>query len=211
MRFLRRHFLTGLVVIAPTAITAYVVWWGFTKIDNLIEPLQKRYPIIDIPGIGFAIVLVLIVITGILASNLIGKRVISLGEGLMNRVPFVRRIYSAVKEVASVLISEKTTAFQRVVLIRYPHRDAYALAFVTKDGIDYINRAVDSELVNVFIPTTPNPTSGFFLMLPKCDVIELDIPVEEAMKMVISGGAFAPDLSKPARIPNKKRIQSRTP
>jgi len=84
MRFLRRHFLTGLVVIAPTAITVYVVWWGFTTIDNLIEPLQKRYPIIDIPGIGFAVVLVLIVITGILASNLIGKRVISLAESLLN-------------------------------------------------------------------------------------------------------------------------------
>ena len=118
VRFLRRYFLTGLVVIAPTAITAYVVWWGFTKIDNLIEPLQRRYPIIDIPGIGFVIVLVLIVITGILASNLIGRRVISLGESILNRLPFIRRIYSAVKEVASVLITEKTTAFQRVVLTR---------------------------------------------------------------------------------------------
>jgi uncharacterized membrane protein len=200
VRFLRRHFLTGLVVIAPTAITAYVVWWGFTKIDNLIEPLQRRYPIIDIPGIGFVIVLVIIVITGILASNLIGRRVISLGESVMNRLPFVRRIYSAVKEVASVLISERTTAFQHVVLIRYPHRDAYALAFVTKAGIDYMNRVVGTELVNVFIPTTPNPTSGFFLMLPKRDVIELDIPVEEAMKMVISGGAFAPKLPPTAKI-----------
>ncbi len=207
MRFLRRYFLTGLVVIAPTAITAYVVWWGFTKIDNLIEPLQRRYPIIDIPGIGFVIVLVIIVITGLLASNLIGKRVISLGESVLNRLPFVRRIYSAVKEVASVLITEKTTAFQRVVLIRYPHRDAYALAFVTKDGVEYMNRVVGRELVNVFIPTTPNPTSGFFLMIPKRDVVELDIPVEEAMKMVISGGAFAPDLPQPAKakIPEKTR------
>ena len=210
MKFLRRYFLTGLVVIAPTAITAYVVWWGFTKIDNLIEPLQRRYPIIDIPGIGFVIVLVLIVITGILASNLIGRRAISLGESVLNRLPFIRRIYSAVKEVASVLLSEKTTAFQRVVLIRYPHRDAYALAFVTKDGIEYMNRVVGSELVNVFIPTTPNPTSGFFLMIPKRDVVELDIPVEEAMKMVISGGAFAPDHPQPAKTPKKKPVRTRS-
>lgn len=192
MRFLRRHFLTGLVVLAPTVITGYLVWWVFTKVDNLIEPLQRRYAIIDIPGLGFAIVLLLILITGFLAGNLIGRRVIGIGESILNRLPFVRRIYSAVKEVSSVLLSEQNTAFQRVVLIRYPHRDAFALAFVTGEGIDYFNGLVGEDLVNVFIPTTPNPTSGFLLMLPKHDVIDLDMPVEEAMKMVISGGAFAP-------------------
>ena len=205
MRFLRRYFLTGLVVLAPTAITGYVVWWSFTKIDNLIEPLQRRYPIIDIPGLGFVIVLMLIVITGLLASNLIGRRVISTGESVLHRLPFVRRIYSAVKEVSTVLLAEKNNAFQRVVLIRYPHRDAYALAFVTKEGIDYFNRIVGEELINVFIPTTPNPTSGFLLMLPRRDVVELDIPIEEAMKMVISGGAFAPDLER-FKSPQKTRV-----
>lgn len=204
MRFLRRYFLTGLVVLAPTVITAYLVVWGFTTIDNLIEPFQKRYPIIDIPGLGFVIVLLLILITGILASNLIGRRVISLGENVMNRLPLIRRVYSAIKEVSSVLLTEKNTAFQRVVLIRYPHRDSYALAFVTKEGIDYFNQAVGENLINVFIPTTPNPTSGFLLMLPKRDVLELDIPVEEAMKMVISGGAFAPDLNR-FKVPEESR------
>jgi uncharacterized membrane protein len=204
MRFLRRYFLTGLIVLAPTVITAYVAWWGFTKIDNLIEPFQKRYPIIDIPGIGFVIVLLLIVVTGLLASNLIGRRVISLGEAVMNRLPLIRRIYSAIKEVSAVLLSEKNSAFQRVVLIRYPHRDAYALAFMTKDGIEYFNKAVGEELINVFIPTTPNPTSGFLLMMPKRDVVELDMSVEEAMKMVISGGAFAPNLDR-LDIPQRSR------
>jgi len=204
MRFLRRYFLTGLVVLAPTVITAYLVVWGFTRIDNLIEPFQKRYPIIDIPGLGFVIVLLLILITGILASNLIGRRIISLGEGLMNRLPLIRRVYSAIKEVSSVLLTEKNNAFQRVVLIRYPHRDAYALAFVTREGIDYFNQAVNEDLINVFIPTTPNPTSGFLLMLPKRDVLELDIPVEEAMKMVISGGAFAPNLDG-IKVPEESR------
>jgi uncharacterized membrane protein len=189
--------LTGLVVLAPTAITLYIVWWSFTKIDNLIEPLQRRYPIIDIPGIGFVIVLFLILFTGFLAGNLIGRRVISLGESVLNRLPFIRRIYSAVKEVSAVLLTEKNNAFQRVVLIRYPHRDAYAVAFVTKNGIDYFNQLVGDELINVFVPTTPNPTSGFMLMLPRGDVIDLDLSVEEAMKMVISGGAFSPQLPEP--------------
>jgi len=192
VKFLRRYFLTGLVVLAPTVVTLYVVWWIFTRVDNLIGPFQKRYPLIDIPGIGFVVVLLLILFTGILASNLIGKRVIALGEGVMKRLPLIRRIYTAVKEVSAVLLSEDNTAFQRVVLIRYPHRDAYAMAFVTKDGSDYFNDLVGDELINVFIPTTPNPTSGFLLMMPKRDVVALDIPVEEAMKMVISGGAFTP-------------------
>jgi uncharacterized membrane protein len=168
------------------------VWWGFTKIDSILEPLQKRYPIIDIPGLGFVIVLLLIVVTGVLASNLIGRRVISWGERVFKRLPLVRRIYTAVKEVSEVLLAEKSNAFQRVVMIRYPHRDAYALAFVTRDGFDYFAERIGEELVSVFIPTTPNPTSGFFLMLPKRDVVELNVSVETAMKMVISGGAFTP-------------------
>ncbi len=192
LKFLRRHFLTGLVVLAPTAVTAYLVWWGFTTVDSLIEPLQSRYPIIDIPGIGFVIVLLLILVTGFLASNLIGRRLIGLGEKVLNRVPLIRRIYSAVKEVSEVLLSKRNNAFQRVVLIRYPHRDAYALAFVTGEGVEQLDQLLGEELVSVFIPTTPNPTSGFLLMLPKRDVTRLDITVEEAMKMVMSGGAVTP-------------------
>lgn len=192
LRFLRRHFLTGLVVLAPTVVTGYLVWWGFTTIDNLIEPFQIRYPIIDVPGIGFVIVLIIITLTGFLAGNLIGRRVIGLAESLMKRLPLIRRVYSAVKEVSEVLITEKNNAFQRVVLIRYPHRDAFAMAFVTKERLGYFDERVGKEMVSVFIPTTPNPTSGFLLMLPKRDVIDLDISIEDAMKMVISGGAFTP-------------------
>lgn len=192
MKYLRRYFLTGLVVLAPTVITIYLVWWGFARIDGLLEPLQRRYPIIDIPGLGFIIVLLLIIVTGLLASNLIGRRVIGLGERIMHRLPLIRRIYGAIKEVSEVLLAEKATAFQRVVLIRYPHRDAFALAFVTSDGAGYFNEKIGADLVSVFIPTTPNPTSGFFLMLPKNDVTDLDISVETAMKIVISGGAFIP-------------------
>ena len=194
MKFLRRYFLTGLLILAPTAITAWVVWWAFVRIDNVIAPFQKKFPLIDIPGIGFVIVVVFIWVVGFLASNLIGKRVIHFGESLINRLPLIPRIYTAVKEISTVFLQDKKTAFQRVVLIRYPHEHSFALAFVTKDGVGYFNKLVGEELINVFIPTTPNPTSGFMLMIPKRTAIAVDITVEEAMKMVISGGAFAPPL-----------------
>ncbi len=192
MRYLRRQFLTGLLVLAPTALTAYIVWKIFVSIDSLIEPLQKRFPLIDIPGTGFVIVLLFILFTGILASNLIGRRLFELGDRILNGLPLIRRIYFALKEISQALLSDRKTAFQRVVLIRYPHENSYALAFVTQAGNSYFDGLVGEEIVNVFIPTTPNPTSGFMLMIPRRHIISVDLRVEEAMKMVISGGAFSP-------------------
>lgn len=191
---LRRHFLTGLLVLAPTVVTGWIVYKIFITMDNMLDPLQRRFPIIDLPGIGFIGVLLLIWVTGLLASNLIGRRIFSLGEKMMNGIPLIRRIYTAIKEISEVFLTDKKTAFRRVVLIRYPHEKSYALAFVTKEGVDYFDRLAGDELVNVFLPTTPNPTSGFMLMLPKRDVLTVDISVEEAMKIVISGGAFSPAL-----------------
>lgn len=191
---IKRYFLTGLLVLAPTVITGWIVWKIFITIDGIIKPFQIRFPIIDIPGIGFVVVLLLIWITGLLASNLIGRRVLAVGERLMNSLPLIRRIYSAVKEIGEVFLTDKKTAFQRVVLINYPHKRSYALAFVTKDGIEYFNQMTGQQMINVFLPTTPNPTSGFMLMLPRSDVTPVDITVEEAMKIVISGGAFSPAL-----------------
>lgn len=194
MRFFKRYFLTGLLVLAPAAITGWIVWKIFTTVDSFIEPLQRRIPLIDIPGIGFVVVIVIIWLTGLLASNLIGRRVFGIGEQAMNRIPLIRRIYTAIKEISEVFLSDKKTAFQRVVLIHYPHERSYALAFVTKDGAAYFNDLIGENMVNVFLPTTPNPTSGFMLMIPKSDVLAVNITVEEAMKIVISGGAFSPNL-----------------
>lgn len=194
MKVLRRYFLTGLLVLAPTVVTGWLVYKIFITIDNIIEPFQRKIPLIDIPGIGFVIVLLLILITGFLASNLIGRRVIALGEKLLNGLPIVRRIYSASKELSEVFLTDKKSAFQRVVLIRYPHHDSFAIAFVTNERVNHVSEVVGQELINVFIPTTPNPTSGFMLMIPLRETFPLPINVEEAMKIVISGGAFAPPL-----------------
>ena len=194
MKVIRRYFLTGLLVLAPTVVTGWLVYKIFITIDNIIEPFQRKFPLIDIPGIGFVIVLLLIVITGFLASNLIGRRVIAAAERLLRRLPIIRRIYTASKELSEVFFTDKKTAFQRVVLIRYPHHDSFAIAFVTNEKVGPVSDVVGEELINVFIPTTPNPTSGFMLMVPLHDTFPLPINVEEAMKMVISGGAFAPQL-----------------
>ncbi len=169
MKVIRRYFLTGLLVLAPTVVTGWLVYKIFITIDNIIEPFQRKFPLIDIPGIGFVIVLLLIVITGFLASNLIGRRVIAAGEKLLRRLPIIRRIYTASKELSEVFFTDKKTAFQRVVLIRYPHHDSFAIAFVTNEKVGPVSDVVGEELINVFIPTTPNPTSGFMLMIPLHD------------------------------------------
>ena len=191
---LRRHFLTGLVVLAPTVVTGWLVWKIFTTVDSVIEPLRRKFPIIDFPGLGVVVVVLLIFAIGFLASNLVGRRMITAGERLLNRLPLVRKIYSASKELSEVFLTDKKTVFKRVVLIRFPHQGSLAVAFVMNEGVSYPGTAPPSEAVTVFVPTTPNPTSGFMLVVPAGDTIPLDISVEEALKMVISGGAFMPRL-----------------
>ena len=189
---LKRHFLTGLIVLAPTVITGWIVWKVFVTVDGIIGPFQKKFPLIDIPGLGFVVVLLLILLVGFLASNLIGRRLIAGGETLFNRLPLVRKIYTASKELSEVLLGGKKAMFKRVVLIRFPHQDSWGLAFEMSRGIEQFDRVVGEESVVVFIPTTPNPTSGFMIVVPKREVFPVDIGVEDAVKMVFSGGAFKP-------------------
>jgi uncharacterized membrane protein len=184
--------LTGLVVLAPTVITAWLVWKIFITVDNLLEPLRAKYPPLDFPGIGFAVVLLLILVVGALASNLIGRRVLSAGEAFFNRLPLVRRIYGATKELSEVFFADSKAIFRRVVLVPFPHRDMFAIAFVTNENLRYFDETLGGEYVVVFVPTTPNPTTGFFLLVKKSDSRDANITVEEAIKMTISGGAFAP-------------------
>jgi uncharacterized membrane protein len=194
MKFLRRYFLTGLLILAPIVVTGYILWKVFSSVDHILNPIQTKYHIIDIPGLGFFVVILFIIIVGFLFGNLIGKRFISAGERLLNYIPLIPRIYNAVKELGEVFLTDRTTVFKKVVLIRYPHPGSFALAFLTKESPDYFNNLVDHELINVFVPTTPNPTSGFLLLMPRKDVFEVRVSVEEGMKMVISGGAFTPPL-----------------
>ncbi len=189
---LRRHFFTGLIVLAPTVITGWLVWKIFVTIDGLIGPLQSRFPVLDTPGIGVAIVIVLIFLMGFLASNIIGRRLISSGEKFFKKLPVVRTIYTASKELSEVFLTDQKAVFKRTVLIRFPYQDCYGLGFVMNERIQYLDGVLGEEVLLVFLPTTPNPTSGFMLVVPKRDSLDANISVEEALKMVISGGAFSP-------------------
>ena len=193
IKYLRRRFLAGVLILTPVVVTGWIFWKVFSSVDRIVAPLQERYPIIDWPGVGFVVVILLILVTGVFAGNLIGRRVISQGERVVFKLPMIRRVYTAVKELSEVFFTDRTTVFREVVLIRYPHKDSYALAFVTRDGTEYLNRLTGRTLLNVFVPTTPNPTSGFLLLVPGDEVIKVPISVEEGLKIVISGGAFTAD------------------
>jgi len=189
---LKRHFLTGLIVLAPTVITGWIVWKIFVTVDGFIGPLQKKFPLIDIPGIGFVVVIVLIFLVGFLASNLIGRRMIAGGETLFNRLPLVRKIYTASKELSEVLLGGKKAMFKRVVLVRFPHHDSWVVGFEMNEGVPQFDRVLGEDSVVVFVPTTPNPTSGFMIVVPRRESFPVDISVEDAVKMILSGGAFKP-------------------
>jgi uncharacterized membrane protein len=193
VKFLQRRFLAGLLILAPVVVTTWIFYKIFTSVDNVLAPLQQRYPIIDWPGVGFIVVVLLIILTGIFAGNFIGRRVIAQGERVLYNIPLIRRIYTAVKELSEVFLTDRTTVFKEVVVIRYPHKDSYAVAFVTRQAPTLINSITGRTLLNVFVPTTPNPTSGFLLLVPADEVIRVPISVEEGLKMVISGGAFTPN------------------
>ena len=188
--------MAGVLILTPIIVTGWLFWKIFSSIDKVLTPLQERYPIIDWPGVGFVVVLFFILLTGVFAGNFIGRRIIGQGERIVYNLPMIRRVYTAVKELSQVFLSDRKTVFREVVLIRYPHRDMFALAFVTREGSGFFNQLTDKTLLNVFVPTTPNPTSGFLLLVPEDDVIRVPVDVEEGLKMVISGGAFVADPSQ---------------
>lgn len=192
MRYLRNRFFAGLLILTPIAVTSWILWKLFTTVDGVLDPVRQRYPVIDHPGLGVAVVILIVLGMGVFAGNFIGHRVIAVGERILYRLPLVRRIYHSVKELAGVFLTDRKMVFRRVVLIRYPHLDSYAIGFVTEDAPQRINDLVGREVVHVFVPTTPNPTSGFLLFVPAADVVDLPVEVEDAMKLVISGGVFTP-------------------
>jgi uncharacterized membrane protein len=199
----KKYLIAGLLVWAPLGITVWVLDLLVSTMDQtlLLLPeawLPQRWLGVRIPGLGVLLSLLVIFLTGVFAANVIGERLIRYWEGLLARIPFVKSIYYSVKQVSDTIFSSKGVAFRKALLIQYPRQGAWTIAFLTgKPGGDVANH-LDGDYVSVYVPTTPNPTSGFFLMVPRGDVVELNMSVDAALKYIISMGVVAPEHRPPA-------------
>jgi uncharacterized membrane protein len=202
---LRANFLTGLIVVAPIVLTLYLTWAFITFVDAKVVPLvpapynPRTYIDADIPGFGLAIFLIFTTMVGYFAKRVFGKQLIRLGESIVSRMPVVRSIYNALKQIVETVLSQTQSSFREACLVQYPRPGLWAIAFVATETTGEIMERIGGEaMVSVFLPTTPNPTSGFLLFVPKKDVILLDMSIEEAAKLVISAGLVVPQ-TKAAR------------
>ena len=200
----KTYFLAGLLVLTPLVLTIFIIWKLFFAIDGLLRGFINRailvrigFDVTDKPfiGVGFISVIVVILFTGMIARNYLGKKIITLGDMIVTRIPLVNRVYNAIQQISNAFLSEKREVFERSVLIEYPRKGIYSIGFFTQDTRGEVQDRLDKDVVSVFLPTTPNPTSGFLLFVPKADVIQLEMSVEEAMKLVISAGAIVPTLN----------------
>ena len=194
---MKKYFITGLLVLVPLFITIWVLTTLIHTMDQslLLLPTSWRPKSLvgfEVPGIGALLTLATIFVTGLVATNIFGQQLIVLWESFLARVPFVKTIYSSVKQVSDTLFSDSGNAFRKAVLVQYPRQGSWTIAFVTgAPGGDVVNH-LHGDYISIYVPTTPNPTSGFFLMMPKADVIELEMSVDEALKYIISMGTVVP-------------------
>jgi len=196
---IRNYFLTGLIVAGPVAVTAWLIWWFVNWVDNLISPLIPRaylpetYLPMKIPGLGLIIAFIGLTLLGFLTANLIGRKLVDLGDQLLTHMPIVRPIYRTAKQIFETLFSKSESSFRRVALVEFPSPGMWSLVFLTQPPTTEISdRLPAAEHVSAFMPCTPNPTTGFFFYVPKRDVIDLDITVEQAMTLIMSAGMVQP-------------------
>ncbi len=193
MSTLRRAFLTGLLVLAPLGLTLWVFVWLFRSIDDWMRPLLSRAPYLSatlpeegFTGIGVVTAILLVILVGVFANNLLGKAFFGGLDRIINRIPWIKGVYGAAKEISGVVFVEEGSAFRQVIIFEYPRRGLYSIGFVTFESEEEED---ESDLYHVFLPTTPNPTSGYFLMVPRGDAKVLPITVEHGLKLIVSAGS----------------------
>jgi uncharacterized membrane protein len=225
-----RYLVSGLLVWIPLIISVWVAWFVFDRIVFGMERLVKslfgtlndfggRYPQFSFftdweyrDGTGFMLALALFLGTGVLARYIVGRKIIGFGERLLQRIPFISRVYRAVRQIRDVFISREGSVFQKVCMVDYPRQGMSAVAFVTSREHGIVQEVLNKpDLVAVFIPTTPNPTSGFLVYLPESEITILDISVEDAMKLIISGGAYVPRLATLEQLEHVTELSSNPP
>jgi len=190
---LRRYFLVGLIVIAPAGVTVVVLRWIFERLDAILgRPIQAAVGM-RIPGLGFILLGIVVLCVGWVVHQAIGLRVLRAWNEMLVRFPVAGRLYSAASQIVQSIASDRSRIFKRTVLVPYPTDGLWAVGFVTNDSAPVMSKILGEPCVNVFVPTTPNPTSGFLLVIPRARVLETDISIEEAMKFVISAGAVSPE------------------
>jgi uncharacterized membrane protein len=196
--YIRRWLFAGLMVLVPLGITIFVVDFLVSLLDKslLLIPSAWRPDQVlgfHVPGIGIVLILLLVLVVGFLADNFIGARVVRWAESMLGRVPLVRSVYSGSKQLADMVLGEGGTSFRQVILIEYPRKGLWTIAFITGGPLWEAREKTGRELATVFVPTTPNPTSGFIILVPREDILTLDMSVEHAMRMIISLGVATPD------------------
>lgn len=205
MRTLKRYFITGLLIWVPLGITIWVLSLIVRSMDQsvlLLPPAVRPENLFGfyVPGVGAALTLLVVLLTGLIAANIIGQRLILFWEGVLARIPVVKSIYYSVKQVSDTLFSSSGEAFRKALLVEYPRKGCWTIAFQTgQPGGDVANH-LQGDYISIYVPTTPNPTSGFFLMMARSEVVELDMSVDDALKYIISMGVVAPPppISAPA-------------
>jgi uncharacterized membrane protein len=205
---MKKYFIAGILVWAPLAVTIWVISWGLGLLDGVFGSVMRAIIVVlpnsatsdvqhfrDIPGVGILIVIFIIMLTGFIAISFAGQWWLKVWDKFVHRIPIVRSIYSSVKQVSSTLFSGSGEAFSKALLIRYPHADSWVIAFQTGVPAKEVTAKLGEDYVNVFLPTTPNPTSGFFMIVPRSQTIELEMSVEEALKHIVSMGSVPPNRS----------------
>ncbi len=192
LRKIRNVFITGIVVILPLAGSLYIIYFIFSLINQGTEPLIEMALGRKIPGVGIVFSFIVIFLIGLFATNIIGKRIILFGEKILLKIPLFNSIYTSIKNVLDAIFTQKHSSFKKPVLLEYPREGIYSIGFLTKDSSPYFDAITGKELYNIFLPTTPNPTSGMFIMVPKEEAVILDLTIEEALKLIISGGILNP-------------------
>ena len=204
---LKRYFITGLLVIIPIWGTYLILRTLLTVMEGILGQILEQYSAFYVPGLGIIVLTFLILFAGVLATNILGRRIVKLWDNLVHRVPLVRSIYSMLKSIMDALSLQSKNQFSKVALIQYPRKGLYSLAFVTGVSKGELQSITSEKFATIYVPTTPNPTSGFFLLVPEEDLIPLSMTVDEGMKMIISAGLFTPPFPKNGEVREGKSME----
>jgi len=201
---LRRYIIAGLLVWVPIWVTLLILNFLVSLFDNLQRIIPAAYRpdhllSFHIPGLGLLVAIIIVIFTGILVTNLLGRKLIELWETLLSRIPLVRAIYNAVKQITSTMLTQSEDSFKNVLLVEFPRPGVWSIGFQTSSGFNTAEEVTGPDVVTVYIPTTPNPTSGYLIIVPRKDTTKLNISVDQALKMVISLGVVLPDTFEPKK------------